>query len=89
MSNPLRYQLTEYDCGPTSMLHAVIYLFPRDDIPPEIVRSIMLYRLDCFDEDGTSGKCGTSCMAMMFLSSWINGYGQTGHPPISSKYLSG
>ena len=49
----------------------------------------MLYRLDCFDEDGASGKCGTSCMAMMFLSNWINGYGQTGHPPISSKYLSG
>ena len=70
-------------------LHAVSYLFPRDDIPPEIVRSIMLYCLDCFDEDGTSGKCGTSCMAMMFLSNWINGYGQTGHLPISSKYLSG
>lgn len=76
MNNPLRSQLTEYDCGPTSMLHAVSYLFPRDDIPPEIVRSIMLYCLDCFGEDGTSGKCGTSCMAMMFLSNWINGYRQ-------------
>lgn len=50
MNNPLRIQLTEYDCGPTSMLNAVSYLFPRDDIPPEIVRSIMLYCLDCFDE---------------------------------------
>ena len=89
MNNPLRSQLTEYDCGPTCMLHAVSYLFPRDDIPPEIVRSIMLYCLDCFDEDGTSGKCGTSCTAMMFLSNWINGYGQTDHLPISSKYLSG
>lgn len=28
-------------------------------------------------------------MAMMFLSNWINGYGQTGHLPISGKYLSG
>ena len=89
MNNPLRYQMTEYDCGPTSMLNAVSYLFPRDKIPPEIIRSIMLYCLDCFGEDGGSGKRGTSCMAMMFLSNWINGYGQTGRLPISSKYLSG
>ena len=89
MNNPLRYQMTEYDCGPTSMLNAVSYLFPRDRIPPEIIRSIMLYCLDCFGEDGDCGKCGTSCMAMMFLSNWINGYGQTGHLQISSKYLSG
>ena len=39
MNNPLRYQMTEYDCGPTSMLNAVSYLFPREEIPPEIVRS--------------------------------------------------
>ena len=35
MNNPLRYQMTEYDCGPTSMLNAISYLFPRDEIPPE------------------------------------------------------
>ena len=29
MNNPLRYQMTEYDCGPTSMLNAVSYLFQR------------------------------------------------------------
>ena len=59
MKNPLRYQMTEYDCGPTSMLNAVSYLFQREEIPPEIVRSIMLYCLDCFGSDGASGKCGT------------------------------
>ena len=89
MKNPLHYQLSEYDCGPTSMLNAVSYLFLREEIPPEIIRSIMLYCLDCFGEDGDSGKRGTSCMAMMFLSNWINGYGQTGRLPISSRYLSG
>ena len=26
---------------------------------------------------------------MMFLSNWINSFGQTGHLPISSRYLSG
>ena len=89
MNNPLRYQLTEYDCGPTSMLNAMSYLFPREEIPPEIVRNVMLYCLDCFGADGASGKSGTSCMAMMFLSNWLNGFGQAGHLPISSRYLSG
>ena len=87
MNNPLRYQMTEYDCGPTSMLNAVSYLFQREEIPPEIVRSIMLYCLDCFGADGACGKCGTSCTAMMFLSNWINSFGQTGHLPISSQHL--
>lgn len=89
MKNPLRYQITEYDCGPTSMLNAVSYLFPREEIPPEIVRNIMLYCLDCFGPDGTSGKCGTSCMAMQFLSNWLNSFGNAGHLPIASSYLAG
>ena len=89
MKNPLHYQLSEYDCGPTSMLNAMSYLFEREDIPPEIIRNIMLYCLDCYGADGVSGKSGTSCMAMMFLSNWLNGFGPAGHFPISSRYLSG
>lgn len=89
MKNPLRYQLSEYDCGPTSMLNAISYLFDREEIPPEIVRNIMLYCLDCFGEDGRSGRRGTSCTAMMFLSNWLNSFGQAGHLPVSSQYLSG
>jgi hypothetical protein len=89
MKNPLRYQMTEYDCGPTSMLNAVSFLFEREEIPPEIVRSVMLYCMDCYGPDGVCGKCGTSCTAMMFLSNWLNSFGQAGHLPISSHYLSG
>ena len=89
MNNPLHYQLTEYDCGPTSMLSAVSYLFRREESPQEIIRSITLYCLECFGADGACGKCGTSCMAMMFLSNWLNGFGQAGHLPISSQHLSG
>lgn len=89
MKNPLRYQLTEYDCGPTCLLNAMSYLFTREEIPPEIVRNIMLYCLDCYGADGASGKSGTSHMAMMFLSNWLNGFGQAGHLPISSRYLTG
>ena len=42
MKNPLHYQISEYDCGPTSMLNAIIYLFDRDEIPPEVIRNTML-----------------------------------------------
>lgn len=27
-------------------------------------------------------------MAMMFLSNWLSGFGQAGHLPVSSQYLS-
>ena len=47
MKSPLRYQFSEYDCGPTTMLNAVSYLFEREEIPPEIIRNVMLYSLDC------------------------------------------
>ena len=48
MKNPLHYQISECDCGPTSMLNAISYLFNREDIPPEIIRNVMLYCLDCY-----------------------------------------
>lgn len=89
MINPLRYQMTEYDCGPTSMLNAMSFLFDREEIPPEIVRNIMLYCLDSYGADGGTGKSGTSRMAMMFLSNWLNGFGEAGYLPVSSRYLSG
>lgn len=89
MKNPLRYQMSEYDCGPTSMLNAISYLFEREEIPPEIIRNIMLYCLDCYNAEGVPGKCGTSMAAMMFLSNWLCGFGKVGHLEISSRYLSG
>lgn len=64
-------------------INAVSYLFRRDEIPPELTRNIMLYCLDCFGEDGSTGRRGTSRMAMMFLSNWLNGYGETGHLAVS------
>ncbi|MDD3339127.1 MAG: C39 family peptidase [Lachnospiraceae bacterium] len=89
MKSPLQYQRTEYDCGPTSMLNAISYLFEREEIPPEILRNIMLYSLDSYNAEGVSGKCGTSGAAMMFLDNWLNGFGKTGRLAISSRYLRG
>ncbi len=89
MRLPLRYQITEYDCGPTSLLNAVSFLFAREDILPEIVRNTMLYCLDTYGADGFFGKSGTSHTAMMFLSHWLDGFGKTGRLPIRSDYLTG
>lgn len=89
MKNPLHYQLTNYDCGPTSVLNALSFLFEREELPPETVRNVMLYCLDCYGPDGIQGKSGTSCAAMMFLTNWFNSLSEIKHLPISCKYLSG
>ena len=89
MKNPLHYQLSEYDCGPTSMMNAIAYLFEREEIPPEAVRNMMLYCLDCHSKEGIPGKRGTSRAAMMFLSNWLNQFGKVKKFPIQSEYLTG
>lgn len=89
MKSPLHYQFSEYDCGPTTMLNAVSFLFERAEIPPEIIRNIMLYSLDCYNAKGEPCRAGTSRMAMMFLSNWLDGFGHATNLPLSSRYLSG
>lgn len=89
MKVPLHHQMSDYDCGPTSMLNAIGFLFERETVPPEIIRNIMLYCLDCYSTDGLPGRRGTSCSAMMFLSSWLNDFGRLGLFPVSSEYVSG
>lgn len=87
MKNPLRYQLTEYDCGPSSLLNALSFLFEREALAPEIIKNIMLFSLDAYGADGFSGKNGTTHAAMMFLSQWLNGFGKTGRLSIESRYI--
>ena len=89
MKNPLHYQVSEFDCGPTTVLNALSYLFQREDLPAELVRNIMIYCLDCYNEEGRPGGNGTSRAAMMFLSNWLNGFGKVSKLPVSSRYLSG
>ncbi len=89
MKNPLSYQMTEYDCGPTTMVNALSFLFKREDIPPDVIKYIMLYCLDAYNEKGEFGKSGTSSMAMMFLSSWLNQFGKVKSFPVQCEYLTG
>lgn len=76
MKVPLRYQITEYDCGTVSLLNAFSYLFDREEIPAEIVKTISCYTLDCHDEDNNLGHGGTSREAVSKLSDWINKFAE-------------
>ncbi|MBP3705402.1 MAG: peptidase C39, partial [Clostridia bacterium] len=89
MKTPLSYQKTDYDCGPTTLLNALSCLFEREDIPPELVKSIMLYSMDAYNDRGECAKAGTSRMAMEFISSWIEHFGKTKKFPVHSEYLAG
>jgi hypothetical protein len=89
MKNPLSYQSTEYDCGPTTVLNAINYLFPREEIYPDVVKTIMQYCLDSYNEDGEAYKNGTTGMAMMFLANWLNHFGQVKNWPIHCDIVNG
>lgn len=89
MKNLLNYQSSEYDCGPVTLTNGIRYLFEREDIYPDIIKYIMLYCLDSYNEAGEIGKHGTSATAMMFLSNWLNQFGMMKKFPISCEFLSG
>ena len=60
MKVPLRYQNTEYDCGTTSFVNALAYLYDREDIPVELLKSVYKFTLDVVGKDGIKGTGGTS-----------------------------
>lgn len=74
MKVPLRFQITEYDCGTVSLLNAFSYLFEREEIPALLVKQIHKYMLDCYDDDGNLGNGGTSRDATNKLTIWITKY---------------
>lgn len=89
MKNLLNYQSSEYDCGPVSLTNAVRFLFDREAVYPDIIKYIMLYSLDSYNEHGEIGKRGTSASAMLFLSNWLNQFGQIKNFPIHCEFMSG
>lgn len=89
MKIPLSYQKSEYDCGPACLLNALSVLFERESIPPELIKSIVLYSLDAYNDRGEYAKSGTSRLAMSFISGWIGHFGKTNKFPIHSEYIAG
>ncbi len=89
MKNLLNYQTSEYDCGPVTLLNGIRYLFDREDIYPDIIKFIMLYSMDTYNEEGELCKHGTSAAAMNYISSWLNHFSQVKNFPLHCKFYSG
>ena len=87
MRVPLQYQITEYDCGPASVMNAISLLFEQKTIHPDIIKGIYCYCLDGFDCHGEMGKTGTGRCAMEFLSKWFNQYGKQRSFPIRTEVV--
>ena len=87
MKTPLRYQVTESDCGTASLINAISYLFEREEIPAELIKLINLYTLDSYDDDGNMGGGGTSQHSMMFFTQWLDGYSMTKKFDIMSERI--
>lgn len=74
MKTPLRFQVTEYDCGTVSLYNAISYLFEREEIPAQLLKTIHEYTLDCYDDKGNPGQGGTSKESIEKISSFMTNY---------------
>lgn len=88
MKNLLNYQTSEYDCGPVSILNGIRYLFEREEIYPDLIKFIMLYCMDTYNDQGELCKHGTSPAAMNYVTSWLNHFGAIKHFPLHCEYYS-
>ena len=89
MKVPLRDQITNYDCGPTSILNALSRLFQREEIPPVVMRHVISCSMDWFDDAGNLGRRGTTHAAMRHVADWLRQVGELGMMPLVCRYLTG
>ena len=89
MKVPLRDQITNYDCGPTSVLNGLSRLFERHEIPPVVMRHVTSCCMDWFDDEGKLGRRGTTHAAMGYVAGWLRQIGECGLMPLSCRYLTG
>ncbi len=87
MKSPLHYQATRYDCGPTTILNSIMYMFDREEIPPDIVRHIGICTLDSYNNEGHPGMKGTSSAAIRYFASWLNELRFAGLLPVGGQYI--
>ena len=87
MKVPLRYQVTNNDCGPTSMLNALSYLCEREEIPPEVLKYTYALMID--RHRGSKSPGGTSERAMAFCAHWLNDCAASVGFPVEALHLRG
>lgn len=89
MKNLLCYQTSEYDCGPVTILNGIRYLYEREDIYPDLIKFIMLYCMDTYNEAGELCKHGTSAAALKYIGCWLNHFGEVKNFPLHCEHFSG
>jgi hypothetical protein len=89
MKTPLIYQATKYDCGPTTLVNALRYLFEREELDPELLTQVYARTLDDFNEEGELGKYGTSHQAIRNVLRYFRSYGLGTGFPLDAKSVQG
>jgi len=87
MKNKLIYQTTNYDCGPTSIINALRFLYEREEIPPILVKHIWTMGIDAFADGGEPGKAGTSKASMRYMAAWFECYAEKCGFPLKVAFL--
>ena len=82
MKTPLRFQITEYDCGRASLINCISFLFEREEIPVELLKAIQNYTLD-------NNEHGTSRDMMQYFAKWLTTFSEKKEFGIKCKYTEG
>lgn len=89
MKTPLIYQPTKYDCGPTTIVNALRYLYEREELDPDLLVQTYVRTLDDFNESGEYGKEGTSHQAIRNVVTYFHSYGAGTGFPIDAAVIRG
>ena len=87
MKNFLNYQTSEYDCGPTALINGLRYLFEREQIKAELVKTIPSLTNDCYSGDPIPRMKGTSPLAMQNVVDWCNHFAKDTGFPLAAAYF--
>ena len=74
MKIPLRFQITEFDCGTVALQNAISYLYDRENVPAELIRAISIYTVNCYDERSNISDTGVTRDVMENMTVWIDNF---------------
>lgn len=89
MKNPLNYQVSEFDCGPTTLMNMVSFMYQRKDVPQDVIDKIYAITLDGYHtKDSHKYSFGTSDEAMIQFADWFSTLTYS-HDPLSVQVITG
>ncbi len=70
MKIPFRYQVSEFDCAPTSIYNVISYLCTTFEVPAKVIKDIMELSMDVSYQN-KEGEGGTSTKQMKKICSYV------------------